>query len=395
MKTKNIVSTVTLNVSNMNKNKIFLCLLASLFFSCSGKQQQGNEAPEISLQAITLKTDTALMNNHVYRLIDNTLIVYQSAAAGAYLSACQIKNDSIIQLGTFLRKGSGPYELPVLPRIIPDSKSKKLHIYHCTNASIIYTIPYPLQTNLLQTSTWEVIRNKVKPNFFWGNSPCSMQLFGDSTFITIGGAIKEGEENSYVINKYNPYTHQNTPIQGFNFRKELPGNNIIKRRAYNEAYLFRQSDKNRFAYINSRGKYFCLFDIEEDTVKNFKTVLDQFPAYSVAKDGKNFNYDQNGFQGMEPRFTPHHIYLGEPPYASIKEWVEAGPYKGYSSDSFDRILVYDWDGNHVSTLLLNKPVTNFIVTEDDSCIYASCENLEEETETIIKYNLPGFSNNGL
>ena len=74
-------------------------------------------------------------------------------------------------------------------------------------------------------------------------------------------------------------------------------------------------------------------------------------------------------------------------YVTYSNTVENKEYKGYPGYFKDRIDVYDWDGNIIQRYETDQPFYNFIVSNDDSCLYTLSHDNETKEPTLLYYKL--------
>ena len=336
-----------------------------------------------TLKAETIKLDTAIYGSYI-RCGHKGLFFLSQKSPDWSFEICQLKNDSLIKLGDFLKRGVGPFEIP-RGNLYVSEDLQKLFVwsdYYTT----MYSIPFPLNKNLFRKETWTKL-NVPSPEgeFFWSNSLSPIQTVDDSTFLVMASNYKENYFLS-LIEEGNSIT----PVYDLPYPKD--GASVaptIRWSAYNDdGWFLKRPGYNKYAFTGEDGSYLGIFDLKNKKICNLKYSLNEFPDYYARPDGINIKRNPNNQLGYMARATSEYIYLLSSPFKKRQERIDNESYKGYNRFSRNRVMVCTWEGKIVGNYLLEIPINSFVVSEDDRFLYGYTEDPETNDYMMVRYALP-------
>ena len=151
--------------------------------------------------------------------------------------------------------------------------------------------------------------------------------------------------------------------------------------------MHRHPQRSRFLYSNQNFRYLLVFDVTEDgRVKVVRRLYDKMPeAHPSGNPGHQFDMDDSCPHGFFPlAVDDRFIYVGymQDTYGEQRERVRAGDLRQLFPS---RINVYDWDGNFVRRLVLDRPVGPMVV--HDGRLIAWSVDPETAEEMLVSYTL--------
>lgn len=363
-------------------SKSIICIFAILCISCKNNSTSSNlfdaNLGGVDAKVITLNMDTTHIGMRIRLIAKDKLIISCNGNNFQYI-IYQINNDSLNYLGHFLSLGNGPYEMNI-SEINYDSDKDRLCLYAPHNfENKLFYIPFDNYNKLFNTYTWN---KKSLPDVI---SRSEMEFINDTTFLMLNG----NKENKFFSLSYLgkddyykcldlTYPKLNEELASFN--KSILFSGVLKK----------QPDGNSYLYSSESSKLSFIFNITNDSITNLKYLSNIIPNIKVDATGKDYTRDGDTEDGcIYLDVTKSYIYMG---YNNVLlEHIRNNiPFKDeYPFYFFDKINVFDWNGNFIKRLVLDKPISYFVVTPDDSIIYASTFSFSDDTVTdeIVKIQL--------
>jgi len=353
----------------------------------------------------SFKGDEVIKLSHTYLLPDSSILgtpklllgdkmILRQSHGNPVFEYCKLTGDSLIKLDEFASIGHGPDEFR-FPDCYFSVENQKLYVGNW-NKDKVYEVPLPQTERFSKTGKWVKVDIPQEANLTFSGSPKTWCVMDDSTFLVSGGESSNivgvkysGYENFFSIVRHGraePLKELSYPDSG---RVDIPI--FVKRlQAYSYVEVFKRPNENRYALVGTNpGHYFILFSISDGTAVQVRTVLDEFTLYGLDDSGINCVFNSNQKEGfLCTQVTSRYIYMLESAFSTMDEMYTAKDYKGYPVHYSDRILKYDWEGNLQALYELDVPIEEFIVSTDDSCLYASCLDLENSQEGIVRFVLP-------
>lgn len=365
------------------KSVVYLLLIVVTlgFGSCSN--HRADLQLDGTLEAEVVKLDTAIYGSSIRCGYKDLVFLWQKSPDWCF-EVCQLKNDSLIKLGNFLSKGGGPFEMP-RGNLYVSEDLQKLFVWS-DNYVTMYSIPFPLYTNIFQQDTWTKL-NVPSPEgeFFWSNSLSPIQAVDDSTFLVMASNYKENYFLS-LVGEGNCIT----PVYDLPYPEDgVSAAPIIRWSAYNnDGWFLKRPGYNKYAFTGEDGNYLGIFDWEDKKICNLKYSLNEFPDYYARPDGINIKRNPNNQLGYMAKATSKYIYLLASPFKKRQERVDNEFYKGYNRFSRNRITICTWEGEIVGNYLLEIPINSFVVSEDDRFLIGYTEDPETGDYMMVRYALP-------
>lgn len=367
-------------MSLLSKSIIFI--FAILFVACKNNTTPLNlfdatlDGEEVKVT--TLNMDTIHIGMRIKLIAKDKLIISYNDNNYKYI-IYQINNDNLIYLGHFLSRGNGPYEINI-PEIKYDSYKDCLRVYAPYNSeNKLFHIPFNNYSNLFTPSTWNKAALPHVP------SRVDMEFINDSTFLMLSGNKEHKFFSLSYLGKDKYYKCLNLTYPKLNeeitsYKKSILFSGVLKKQPAGDSYLY-SSESSKLSFI---------FNIINDSITNIKYLSNVIPNIKLDATGKDYTRDGDTEDGcIYLDVTESYIYIGYN-NVTLEQIRNNMPFKDeYPCSFFDRINVFDWNGNFIKRLILDKPISNFVVTPDNDAIYANTFNFSGDnvTDEIVKINL--------
>lgn len=166
------------------------------------------------------------------------------------------------------------------------------------------------------------------------------------------------------------------------------GSVISKQALYmNVSKIFANGSK--IIYACSEGRYVSILDFSSGSPAE-QPIYDEFPVYKAAPDGMNAIRSPKSRRGVYAFATDSLIYISPLEYMIEDGRYIPDNYKGYPPYYIDRVEVYDWEGDSISTYILDRPFYNFYVSDDDKSLYTLTVDRETMYSEIYRYCIGGL-----
>ena len=365
------------------KSVVYLLLFVGSLGLNSCVHRRADLQLDETLEAEIVKLDTAIYGSYIRCGYEDLFFLWQKSPDWSF-EVCQLKNDSLIKVGDFLERGGGPFEVP-RGNLYLSEDLQKLFVYS-DDYMTMYSIPFPLETNLFQKDTWEKkVVPRVEEEFLWSHSMSPIQAINDSTFLIMASNFNENYLFSLVEEG-----HRTTPVRDFPYPDDgVSVAPLIRWSAYNDdSWFLKRPGYNEYAFTGEDGSYLGIFELKDKKISNSKYSLNEFPDYYARPDGINIKRNSNNQLGYMAQATSKYIYLLSSPFKKRQERADNESYKGYNLFSRNRITICTWKGEIVGNFLLNIPITSFVVSEDDRFLYGYTENPETNDYMMVRYEFP-------
>lgn len=364
---------------------LYLLLLIVFCFSCVSKVKKENQnqvdssVDVISLSGESLVCDSLIWNPGIEVAYHGYIIIKSS---GEYLyDVFKISDNNLAKDGSFLKKGTGPFEM-THSDIFKDDKHNKLYISNYDGRiEKIYAIPLNDINNLYDTSQWDIIHFPTYSKYIFFPS---IAMLNDSVWILPGAEINAHNIVSSV-NIRNGEIH----ALGFYFpnaKFKTSGQlNIAEQMVYSDATLVKHPSMNKLLYSCSSGRYAEILSISNGEIEERIPLLKEYPQYK-SKDGVNRHFKDECLRGMITRVTENKVFCLLVPLTK-KDVRTDILYKGYPNYYCDELLVFNWEGVLLHKYVLDMPVCSFVTNEQGDAIYAT--TIDNAGEYIIRRYLIG------
>lgn len=331
------------------------------------------------LTSTTLLMDSTRAGMRCDCVIGDKLIFTCLGASHRY-EIFSIKGDSLLYERNFMNIGRGPNEM-LSPKFQYDSKRNRMYLYSRDNEEDkFFIVDLKDFNNVFKPLSWE---KKRLPIIYTRGE---LGILNDSVFLNTNNTKTANMFSlSYASNKDHefkclnfqyPGEHQDLSLLHFLFTgalKQCPASATFVYSCYFSQYVF-------------------IFDIVNEQIENIRYISQVLPIYKVTNDLYNpftiANEYKQGFDALQ--VTSKYIYIG---YNNVTwgDILNRTPYKGYSNAYFDRINVFDWQGNFVKRLVLDKPVFRFVIDPDNHYLYASSIDItqEDQPDQVLRFKLSG------
>lgn len=358
---------------------IFVFMLLAGCRSFSPKEEYFNaEGNGDYLISAVLSRDTAMACSFCYLAIGDKLI------QGLYGDACSyavyhIKEDSLQYEGKFLMKGRGPYEMSVARLKYRPDKNELILYSEESSENDFYIVDLTHFNNLYDPRFWKKGRLPQLP------TRSSLEFIDESVFLHTSFS-KENSLFSIAFNK-----EGNHPV-ALNFPYPVDVNESAPLRyTLFTGDLVKHPSRSTFVYSCEFFKYVILFDLVKETVLNVRYISHELPVYKPVSGNpyQLFTLSKESQEGcLDIIATGRCFYLGYN-NMSRKDIQNQVSFKGYPAGYYDRINVFDWDGNFIRRLVLDRPIYCFSVSQDDKYLYASSIdiNAENQPDIVLRFDL--------
>jgi hypothetical protein len=206
----------------------------------------------------------------------------------------------------------------------------------------------------------------------------SVQLMDSDRILKSGiGIIKSGTENDIRETLQITGLKNDTPVRLLGKLPPTPDNIPLSSWKHaNLGYLFLNPDENKAAFACKYSDMLQIVDIKTGRGINIKGPENFDPEFIPIKAGNNYlsqTTEKTIYAFTNGAVTGRYIYLL---YNGNKEDDEHHTDGKY-------IYVYDWNGSPVKKIQLDRYITGFAITDDDSVIYA----FDEAGQCIVRSKL--------
>lgn len=369
------------NISKKIVGSILFLSLTIVLFLSSCKNESKNIGT-IKLEGTTMGVSDP---NFVIRKIicqHDSIIYMESMMKDTLINAYLIKEDSLILLHRFLKRGSGPYEMTWLTSLF-DKESGNLSFFENNGALTKgYMINLNKENSIQDKSSWKILDFIKIKNY---RSAQSFVQISDTLLLAMGGKYHSRE----IISIINLNDMQDVIPLEFWPNDGFDQNNLVKQAVYmDNAKLAKNNTLKKYLYVAGEGKYVEIFEITEDNkITGRKIIYESYPKYEVRADNMNKKMSEDMVHhGFYVCATDSFIYIR--PVEHTYDQLRSGQsYKGYGLNYNEMIEVFDWNGNLLKKYELDIPFYSFIVDEKDRIIYVETDDLETGDSIIRKYNM--------
>lgn len=202
-------------------------------------------------------------------------------------------------------------------------------------------------------------------------------MLSDSTFMICGAPYNQIEHIFTVIN------YKKSTLKTLNFwpKDETKVEGLAKHSVYTDnAKIFKAKDK--FLYLCGWERYAFIFKIDGDNVEVEKELYTDKLNYKEVADG---NYSPIKISGKSLRMDANQKAI----YALLIEKNITGKVpKNYMESQYgNEVEVYDWEGNPIRHIILDKVGFKIKISDDNKKLYLFTTNPQSKAEEIWQYQL--------
>ncbi|MDD2292583.1 MAG: BF3164 family lipoprotein [Bacteroidales bacterium] len=370
----------------MRKLIIFLLIISALS-ACSSKDADNRWRDKIQkAESKVGYIDTAFLGT-LYRTVPLT---NDFIAVGIYNdkdhcdALLEMRNDSLIQISKFAPRGRGGQEL-ISCQIVRDLTTGYYYLCDITNgqSKIIKTNTDDV-AQLVNQENWQVFDVRELQHYF-----VAYPLDNQSLSFLIGSEHSNPKRKSNSI-----YSRlDSSGITPLSIQYPKNETNIKNKEAlvYSGRVHQNPSRLNRFAYIANNIRFMHIFEYADGDVHLIKEMYNVPAKYSLRKDGLNIRFDDDSYIGVLSAYvTGKYVYvlMNDLIYDEVHDEtivLRHGAPARYSNN----VYVFDWDGNDVKKIVLDKYITTFVVNHDDSKLYGINNIDGGETSILYVFDLLG------
>ncbi|GAA3561006.1 BF3164 family lipoprotein [Snuella lapsa] len=348
------------------KNLLIVAVLFLLTFNCKNKSSSliqenvtvfgkfPNEEKVLFQEVYEFKEGVAA----ILHSVDSTLIIHNNTKNGYFFYNYSLSDHKLSK--GYLKRGRGPQE--AIGARVSGISNDMLWLYDITLKKILTLTNLKASIEDFSPSFNEY---PVKDSYY-------MIAFCDSlNYLSVGS-----RNSNYKVQELNSKT--NNVTNEFGIFKNIPSNMPFD--AYKDAhqsfiFVKPSGDKAVLAYrFTDMVEIFNLKDYSNKIVKGVENFNIEFDPLKVGKDfylmGRNKETRMAFIGGC---VTNEHIYMA---YSGVLTERPESYYSKY-------IYVYDWFGNPVKKMNLDRNILSITVTKDDKTLYA----FDVDSGYIVKANI--------
>ncbi|WP_298063993.1 BF3164 family lipoprotein [uncultured Rikenella sp.] len=356
--------------------------MAGLYGCSSGTDEQplpdwtGKTDTLSSTELHPLSSDSTLLHVSEFVALDNRYVCLSQPGIDDQLwNLYELKGDSLIRMGNFIRNGKGPKEVLSRAYLTVRDDGSLLIAPNGYNTHFFISDKHP--DSILNPHSWKTF-NYPRTNSYLG----MVRPLGKNGYIlpsSTGGL-------DYLYERFTVgdsiFTGTNSPFP----ERESECSNLSKSMAY-KVQLYRRPGEDRYVSVAYFGDWVTIFNVEGDSITRKKSILNTPPTFTLREDGINIRYDDENSMGFLAAVTEDYIYL----FKHLIKYGDFGhilEYKGYPATYSDEIWVYDWEGNPVRRFILDVPVAMIGTDPQDQFLYAALIDPETSDQRILRFALP-------
>lgn len=157
----------------------------------------------------------------------------------------------------------------------------------------------------------------------------------------------------------------------------VEGDSLAKHSVYTDNCRIFRNNRKQYLYKCGEERFAFVFSIEHNRIKVHKELYSMYPNYICRNDG---NYDITKRSGNFLYIDATNEYI----YAFLQELIQNN--RSYSR-SGNIIEVFDWDGNLVKRIKLDKKGDQIKVNKENDILYLFTTNDESGEEEIWMYRM--------
>lgn len=357
---------------------IFFYIIANIIVSC-GTNIEGIVC-DVSIIAQKVNIDSADSYKFPKILVNNILVSGKEDHYSSILSGinCQ-KADTLFRFG----KGHNEFQHVSFGRGVDGS----LLLLNCPlrgNKIISLTAMYPDSIGVMSNvNKWQKYDLLNLPAFRFTSQ--KIVAISDSTILLAGAPYHAIGHIFSIIDFFNQKVY---PLEYWP-EDDVKCDSIVKHAIYtNNSSLF-GNGQGRYLYQCNDERFAFIFSIKGNKVADVKELFSVHPDYSVDRTKENYIYNSISPEALECTANSNNIYAllrdSDRKGARLTKWKN--PYVFGNV-----VVVYDWDGNKVKTICLDKYGQDVFVTDDNKTLYLFTKDYFEDDSKpeIWAYDLSGL-----
>lgn len=361
---------------------IYILFFISAIISCTYNTDETEEIEwDVSLSGQRLRIDTEDIDKYPRILINDILISGRKDHYGSKIEklSCQ-KSELLFRFG----KGHNEFQCLAFAKGY-DNSLMLLSNPMVGNKPLSLTVIGTDSIGSMKDNTkWKKYDLSKLPPFRF--SSMKFTSISDST-ILLGGAPYDAI--GHILSIVDFKNQKVYPLEYWP-KDEVKCDSMIKTAVYTDNSSLFANGKGHYLYQCNNERFAFVFSIEENKVKVIKELFSVYTDYAVDKSGENYKYNSLSTKTLECTSNNSNIYAllrdsnrkGE----KLKKWKN--PY------IFGNIVqIYDWNGNKVKTICLDKYGQDLFVSEDNKTLYLlTGDYFEEDSKPEIwVYDISGLN----
>ena len=289
----------------------------------------------------------------------------------------KLRNDTLIKIKEIIRKGNGPLDggnqgIEILTLddggIVIGASGYNPKTFHLSadNRSFIKDLQ-KWELNEIPTKNYV---NKILPI---DSNRYLIQVTGDIPSLL---AYYESGDTAFT---YIPFPYPDDKYS--DFTRTMAYSGIMKKRPFKEQYL----------YHTVGGKYLFTFTLNKSKeMNNINYIYNKPKEFKLQKDGIGLGNmtDETPIHSYV-YCTQNYIYVCSSDFTWLDFINDNINDRNGGNDPwfYNKIQVFDWEGNPIKTYHLDQYVSSFIVNNNDSLLYGNVIDRNTDNVSIVKYVL--------
>ncbi len=355
----------------MRTTYIALLVLLMLAVSCRREEAHNNErktvTEELSGDVLHSKNLPSCFLLAAYK----DCLICDTYDNSAKIAICRVEGDSLVLVDKGIKKGRGPHEV-IYANYCQSGDSLFVLDSNPMGFNTLYGIPLGEEGALSDYGRWKEYHCGEMPQMITTGYFAKM---APGKFLV--NAAVPGTEHIFTVLDFKDGSSTSLefwPEDGNECETE------VKQMVYINARISALGNGS-FVYAAGTGRYLAIMEPEDLTMQERDVIYSVLPKFT--SKNHNISYEKGQYQGITMKSTENRIYVKLYP----DDWGEIDDYKGYPSNCFDEIEIYDLDGRFIKCVRTDRPYSTFCPSSDDKYLYTTTYNLETGEDVIVRYDL--------
>ena len=364
---------------------VFIFVICLFIISCNGPASRVTHddflenAPGDSLHAVRIPIGGDFLGEYPVLTFGERIVMRNPFRSDKCYSIYCFSGDSLVKEGEFLSRGRGPYEM-LYSEIGFDPASGSLNLLAIHNQENRFCrVRSDAPEYLYDLSHGEYKSLAGIGNRTWITS-C---LLDRSSYLMLGCQA----DSLAMFSRFDVDSGQVTPL-GFEFPRTSLDLSPLEQHVLWTGKLYRHPQRHRFVYCAQDFKYLFVFDLtSEGRIQLVRGVYDRLPDLKWVDDPQEWHYTfdeacEEGFEAVAVDEAGIYVVYTQSTHGELRHAVRTGSAQPVRPV---RMNVYDWDGNFVRRLVLDRPVGPMVV--HDGRLIAWSVDPETAEEMLVSYTL--------
>lgn len=354
---------------------ISVILFSLIFSSCSDVSKKMEDLPYESLEGKLIKPAKDCLNSYP-RLITKSF--WLSKVYNKNVNCCIYvqKGDSLLKKSYAFGKGRSREEYDAVSFAF--APNRDLGVLNCSsngNQLLSYSIVAKedcFKQNFTKCKRFSL--TKLPSLRYVSNS---FQVLDESSILIPGAPYAQIGHIFSVVG----YKDNSIKVLDFWPQDNFVGDSLSKHSVYTDNSMVFKS-KNKFLYLCGWERYAFIFSIDKNKVNVESELFSVLPKYKEAQYG-NYELLENSGKRLGADANDEVICF----LMVEKNLYGKKPKKYMESQYGNEVQVYDWNGNPIRRLLLDKVGSSIKLSVDKKKLYLFTENPQTKNEEIWEYDL--------